>query len=271
VAIGDSVVDLAAALDDEVFAQPSLNAFMARGRAAWTATRSALRDLLTGPDVEAHLVPLSDVQLHLPIEVGDYVDFYSSLEHATNAGRILRPGEEPLKPNWRHLPVGYHGRAGTVVVSGTPVRRPWGQLLDDGPVLAPTRRLDIEAEVGFVVGVGSSLGERVPISAFREHVFGAVLLIDWSARDIQAWESVPLGPFLGKSFATSIGPWVVPLDALSAARVPPPVQDPPPLPYLTPVEPWGLDLELAVAINGHPVSRPPFRSMYWTADSNWPT
>jgi fumarylacetoacetase len=263
--VGDQVVDVAAALGDEVFRQPTLNPFLASGRRRWDRTREALTDLSS---LARYLVPLAEVTLHLPIEVADFVDFYSSLEHAANAGRILRPGEEPLKPNWRHLPVGYHGRAGTVVVSGTPVRRPWGQRVGPAgaaPLFAPSGRLDFEAEVGFVVGAGSSLGQPVPLSAFRDHVFGAVLLIDWSARDIQAWEYVPLGPFLGKSFATSISAWVVPLDQLSAALVAPVDQEPPPLPYLADPA-WALDLRLAVALNGHVVSRPGFRSMYWTAD-----
>jgi fumarylacetoacetase len=267
VALGDRVLDLAGALEDEVFLAPSLNGFLAQGRPAWDRTAARLGQVLTDSGlVEAHAVPVGDATLHLPFEVADYVDFYSSLEHATNAGRILRPGEEPLKPNWRHLPVGYHGRSGTVVVSATPVRRPWGQRISGaGPVFAPTERLDFEAEVGFVVGAGSELGRPVPMSAFREHVFGTVLVIDWSARDIQAWEYVPLGPFLGKSFATSISPWVVPLDGLAAARVAPVEQDPPPLPYLASPS-WALDLRLEVRLNGQVVSRPGFRSMYWTAD-----
>jgi fumarylacetoacetase len=167
------------------------------------------------------------------------------------------------------MPVGYHGRAGTVVVSGTPVVRPWGQRRPPGaeaPAFGPSGRLDIEAEVGFVVGVGSRLGEPVPLEAFAERVFGVVLLNDWSARDIQAWEYQPLGPFLGKSFATSISPWVVPLEALSAARVGGPAQDPTPLPYLRRAEPWGLDLAIEVAVNGSVVSRPPFATQYWTPD-----
>ena len=171
----------------------------------------------------------------LPFTVADYVDFYSSLEHATNLGRMFRPDSEPLLPNWRHLPVGYHGRAGTVVVSGTPVRRPQGQSKPpdaDAPSFGPSRRLDIELELGFVVGLPSTLGEPVPTRAFREHVFGVVLVNDWSARDIQAWEYVPLGPFLGKSFATSISAWVTPLALLEDRRVPAPAQDPEPLPHL---------------------------------------
>jgi fumarylacetoacetase len=187
--------------------------------------------------------------------------------HAENVGRILRPDGEPLTPNWKHLPIGYHGRAGTVVVSGTQVVRPCGQRKPPGadtPTYGPSTRLDIEAEVGFVVGVPSVLGQRVSAGTFRDHVFGVVLVNDWSARDLQAWEYVPLGPFLGKSFATSISPWVVPLAALEGARVAPPRQDPPPQDYLRDEEGWGLDLELEVRWNGTVVSRPPFGSMYWT-------
>ena len=186
--------------------------------------------------VEPHLIPLDDVTLHLPIEVGDYVDFYASLDHATNVGRIFRPDGEPLTPNWRHLPIGYHGRSGTVVPSGTPVVRPRGQrkAADGGrPTFGPSARLDIEAELGFVVGTRRRWRDRVAVDAFADHVFGLVGLNDWSARDIQAWEYVPLGPFLGKSFATSISHWVTPLEALDAAWVDLPGQDPTPLPYLT--------------------------------------
>ncbi|HEY9472345.1 MAG TPA: fumarylacetoacetase [Mycobacteriales bacterium] len=269
VAVGDQVLDLAAALGDPVFARPSLNAFMAQGRARWRRTRADVVDLLTDsrhrPAVLPALCPVDSVALLLPFEVADYVDFYASREHATNLGRILRPNSEPLLPNWAHLPVGYHGRAGTVVVSGTPVVRPCGQRRGDPtPTFGPSSRLDIEAEVGFVVGTPSRLGVPVPTSAFAEHVFGVVLVNDWSARDIQAWEYQPLGPHLGKSFATSISPWVVPLDALAAARVRPPRHHPQPLPYLRCDQPWGLDLTLAVWLNGHRVSAPPFAGMYWT-------
>jgi fumarylacetoacetase len=273
VAIGDHVLDLAPALGDEVFAAASLNPFLARGRRVWSETRARITELLTAGHrqdaVRPHLVPRSQARLHLPVEVADYVDFYCSLDHATNLGRMFRPDAEPLLPNWRHLPVGYHGRAGTVVVSGTPVLRPWGQQRPPGtdpPTFGPTTRLDIEAEVGFVVGTASHLGEPVAVDAFAEHVFGVVMVNDWSARDIQAWEYVPLGPFLGKSFATSISPWVVPLEALEAARVPGPVQDPAPLPYLKAAEPWGLDLSLAIALDGEVIARPPYASMYWTPD-----
>jgi fumarylacetoacetase len=272
VAVGEHVLDLAAALDDPVFAEPSLNAFMASGPDSWRTTRARIADLFgsdspTESVAGRHLVRRSGVRMHLPIEVADYIDFYSSLDHATNLGRILRPADEPLKPNWRHLPVGYHGRAGTVVVTDTPIVRPVGQRKPPDrpePVFGPSQRLDIEAEVGFVVGVPSRMGESVPTSAFAQHVFGVVLLNDWSARDIQGWEYAPLGPFLGKSFATSIGAWVTPLEALETARVSPPIQDPPPLPYLRDAEPWGLDLALAVDLNGHTISRPPFATTYWT-------
>ena len=274
VAIGASVLDVSR-LDVPYaadFAAPVLNPFMARGRAAWQAVRAALTELLTDeahrPQVEPHLVPLSEVTLHLPFEVADYVDFYASEHHATNVGRIFRPTQAPLTPNWKHLPIGYHGRSGTVVVSGTPVIRPSGQRkapADPAPTFGPCRRLDVEAEVGFVVGTPSTLGTPVGTADFAEHVFGVVLVNDWSARDIQAWEYVPLGPFLGKSFATSVSPWVVPLDALEHARTAPPAPDTPQLPYLHEEQPWGLDLQLEVEWNGTPVSRPPFAGMYWTA------
>jgi fumarylacetoacetase len=273
VALGESVLDLAR-LDVPYradFEHGSLNPFLARGRAAWTEVREAITALVTDEAhrdaVEPHLHPSRDVTMRLPIEVADYVDFYSSLHHATNVGRIFRPESEPLTPNWRHLPIGYHGRAGTVVVSGTPIVRPMGQRKvgsDAAPTYGPSLRLDIEAELGFVVGVPTRLGDRVGVADFAEHVFGVVLLNDWSARDLQAWETVPLGPFLGKSFATSISPWVVPLAALEPARVTGPVQDPAPLPYLRRSEPWGLDIDLEVEWNGTVVSRPPFGQMYWT-------
>jgi fumarylacetoacetase len=278
VALGDHVVDLAVleaagllGSTDGVFSTASLNPFMARGRPFWTSVRGRLTDLLAARRpaevVRQAFAPLSETTLHLPFDVADYVDFYSSTHHAENVGRIFRPGGEPLTPNWRHLPIGYHGRSGTVVVSGTPIARPSGQHREaDGlrPTFGPSTRLDIECEVGFVVGVGSPMGRPVPASAFSEHVFGVVLLNDWSARDIQAWESTPLGPFLGKSFATSISPWVVPLAALVEARVALPDQDPPPLPYLQDDAPWALDLSLSIALNGEVVSRPPFSAMYWS-------
>jgi fumarylacetoacetase len=264
---GDDVVDLSVLLGDPVFAARSLNAFMAQGRARWTQVREQVRELLSGDVPAAAVHPVGEVRMHLPIEVADYVDFYASEHHASNLGRLFRPDSEPLMPNWKHLPVGYHGRAGTVVVSGTDVVRPCGQRKapdEAAPTFGPSRRLDIEAELGFVVGNGSALGDRIGVDELAEHVFGAVLLNDWSARDLQAWEYVPLGPHLGKSFATSISPWVVPLDALEAARVPLPGQDPQPLPYLRGREDWGLDIDLVVEWNGEEVSRPPYREMYWS-------
>jgi fumarylacetoacetase len=245
---------------------------MARGPQAWAELRARLTEWFTDEAhrgaVEPHLVPRSEVTLHLPVEVADYVDFYSSQHHAENLGRMFRPDSAPLTPNWKHLPIGYHGRSGTVRVSGTPVVRPCGQRkapTDDAPTFGPSLRLDIEAEVGFLVGVGSELGSSVPLADFQQHVFGVCLVNDWSARDLQSWEYVPLGPFLGKSFLTSISPWVVPLAALEAARVTPPAREPQPLPYLRDDEhPWGLDIELQVRLNGEVLSWPPFREMYWT-------
>jgi fumarylacetoacetase len=268
VRIGDSMLDLAGVLGEQVFAEPSLNAFMAQGRARWADVRARISELLTverhRAAVDAALRPLPGVQLHLPFEVGDYVDFYASEHHAANVGRLFRPGAEPLMPNWKYLPVGYHGRAGTVVASGTPVTRPSGQHAgpEGVPVFGPSRRLDFEAEVGFVIGAGSS--GPVSVGEFADHVFGAFLVNDWSARDLQSWESRPLGPFLAKSFATSVSPWVVPLDALEQARISPPPRSPEPLAYLADAGPWGLDLALQVRLNGQLVSRPPFAAMYWT-------
>jgi fumarylacetoacetase len=283
-AIGESVLDLAAVAGagllagpgwqapPEWFAAGSLNAFMAAGPAAWQRVRSRLTELLRSPShrrhTEPHLLPAGSVELRLPFEVADYVDFYASRDHAATVGRIFRPDSPALPANWLYLPAGYHGRAGTVTVSGIPVARPCGQRLPAGapaPVFGPTERLDFEAEVGFVVGVPSRPGVPVPAADFRRHVFGFVLVNDWSARDIQAFESRPLGPFGGKSFATSVSPWVVPVAALEAARVTPPRQDPPPLPYLACPEPWGLDLSLEIAVNGQVISRPPAAGMYWTA------
>ena len=269
VRIGDSVLDLVPVLSEQVFAEPSLNAFMAQGRARWRDVRARVTELLTDErhraSVEAALHPLSAVRLHRPFEVGDYVDFYASENHAANVGRLFRPGGEALMPNWKYLPVGYHGRSGTVVLSGTPVTRPRGQLpAESAPTFGPSQRLDFEAEVGFVVGVGSSPGSPIGVDGFADHVFGAFLVNDWSARDIQAWESWPLGPFLAKSFATSISPWIVSLEALAHAQVRPPPQDPEPLPYLSGSDNWGLDLALEIQLNGQVVARPPFATMYWT-------
>jgi fumarylacetoacetase len=278
VRIGDHVLDAGACAEragmesGEVWLEPELNPFLSQGRSAWRAAREWLVEQLTNElrrdCVERHLVPLADVRTHLPIGVGDYVDFYASEHHAGNVGRLFRPDSPALPPNWKHLPIGYHGRSGTVVVSRTDVVRPMGQRkapTDPAPTFGPSTRLDIEAELGFVVGGATAVGTRVPVEEADDHLFGVVLLNDWSARDIQAWEYVPLGPFLGKSFATSISPWVVTLDALAAARVPLPGQDPEPLPYLRGDHAaYGLDIHLEVALNGTVVARPEYRDMYWS-------
>ena len=286
VAIGDYVLGLAALADAGLlegtgpdpkgdFHASTLNPFMARGARVWEAVRARLTELLSDAANENAVSPAlalrSQTQLVMPFAVGDYVDFYSSRAHAENLGRIFRPDAEALMPNWLHMPIGYHGRGGTVVVSGTAIRRPHGQRKapsDVAPSFGPSARLDIEAEVGFVVGVGSALGDSISTADLAQHVFGVVLVNDWSARDLQAWEYQPLGPFLGKSFATSISPWVVPLAALDAARVPAHTgpDDPVILDYLKPAEQWGLDISLEVEWNGTVVSRPPFAEMQWTMD-----
>jgi fumarylacetoacetase len=285
VRVGEWVVDVSAvaALGGDpgdgphlarVWATSSLNAFLALGRPAWTAAREWLTEILTDDvherGVRPHVLPLGDVTMHLPMQVGDYVDFYASEHHATNVGRIFRPDSEPLTPNWKHLPIGYHGRSGTVVVSGTDVIRPCGQRkppADPAPTFGPSVRLDIEAELGFVVGGATRLGEPVDVAhAVDEHLFGVVLLNDWSARDLQAWEYVPLGPFLGKSFATSISAWVTPLEALEWSQTSVPGQDPLPLDYLrgSPEAVFGYDIHVEVELNGTVVSRPEYRDMYWS-------
>jgi fumarylacetoacetase len=277
VPIGEQVLDLAGLLEhidgDLAFLVRgvSLDHLLQEGPEAWAALRATLVHLLTDDRhrevVEPALLPRDRVRPVLPFTVADYVDFYSSEQHATNIGRIFRPDSPPLPPNWKHLPIGYHGRAGTVAVSGTDVVRPHGQRKPPDaatPAYGPSVRLDIEAEVGFVVGTPSVLGTPVPAADWRQHVFGVLLVNDWSARDIQAWEYQPLGPFLGKSFLTSVSPWVVSLAALEDAFVEPPVQDPEPLGYLRPAGP-GLALQLEVRLNGQVISRPSAAGLYWTA------
>jgi fumarylacetoacetase len=275
VRVGEHALDLTRLTDGHpfgrVFADGSLNPLLGTDHTVWADVRAYVTDRLRAPDqvVTDCLAPLHTTIPVLPIEVADYVDFYASENHANNVGRIFRPDGEPLTPNWKHLPIGYHGRAGTVVVSGTSIRRPSGQARDRGAPIrfGPSQRLDIEAEVGFVVGGPTALGEPVDLAAAREHLFGVCLLNDWSARDIQAWEYVPLGPFLGKSFATSVSEWITPLAALGDAWIAPPPRDPSPQPYLDDSgSPAALDLTLEIAINGSVVSRPPFATMYWTAD-----
>lgn len=281
VRLGGHVLDAGAAAralgspHASLLVRPTLNPLLAAGRTAWSEVRQALTSWVTDPahreTVAPLFRPLSEVTLHLPFDIADYADFYSSEHHARNVGMMFRPdAADPLTPNWKHLPIGYHGRSGTVVVTGSEIVRPSGQRKAPGdatPVFGPSVRLDIEAEVGFVVGVPSERGRPVPLSAYRDHVFGLCLLNDWSARDLQVWESVPLGPFLGKSFATSVSAWITPLEALEHARVAPPERTHRLLPYLDDAhqEPGGYDLRITIEVNGHAVSEPPFSTMYWTA------
>ena len=290
VAFADRVIDLDALVGANVLDEESLrgaetlNPFLARGPSAWSGVRGRLQQLLGAPAgadersaVAAAGLARDAVTMHLPIAIGDYVDFYSSLEHATNLGRILRPGGEPLLPNYRHIPIGYHGRAGTVVPSGTPIARPKGQIKAPdaaAPHFGPTALLDVELEMGWIAGPGNRAGEAIPADDVRAHVFGYVLLNDWSARDIQAWEYQPLGPFLSKSFATSISPWIVTLDALEPFRVAEPARDPEPLTYLRARESWAYDVELELLLQtarmragGVPaqvLARTNLRRTYWT-------
>ncbi|HEV7923087.1 MAG TPA: fumarylacetoacetase [Thermoanaerobaculia bacterium] len=283
VAIGDRILDLGGAFEDgliheEACTRDTLNDLMARGREASRTLRARLIELLSegSPDrhrTAKHLLPRQSAELLLPAAIGDYTDFYASLQHATNVGTMMRP-DNPLLPNYKWIPIGYHGRASSIVVSGTPVRRPWGQLRDDAakpPELAPSRRLDYELEVGAFIARGNALGHSIPIGEAGEHVFGFCLLNDWSARDIQTWEYQPLGPFLAKSFATSISPWVVMAEALEPFRLPPPARaegDPAPLPHLAGGEAYDITLEVWIktAKMTQPVriSRGNFREMYWT-------
>uniref|UniRef100_E6Q2I4 fumarylacetoacetase n=1 Tax=mine drainage metagenome TaxID=410659 RepID=E6Q2I4_9ZZZZ len=292
VAIGERIVDLRALaesgqfdgiVDREVLCASALNALMAAGRPVWRALRRRLSDLLRVGGERAllempqALCNAEAATMHLPAIVGDYVDFYSSLEHATNLGRLFRPQGEALLPNWRWIPIGYHGRSATIVPSGTPILRPRGQRMVPGaeaPVFGASTRLDIELEVGFFAGPGNALGVPIPIERAREHIFGCVLVNDWSARDIQAWEYQPLGPFLGKSFATTISPWVVTMEALEPFRVAGPTQFPAPLPYLQRHEPENYEIALSVlfssaamrarAIDAASISSTSFAGMYWS-------
>ena len=291
VAIGDSILDLWELEQDSrldvgelgVFAQPSLNAFMALGPKVWSRTRARISELLRHdhPELRDHdelrqraLVPMADATLHLPIEVAGYTDFYSSKEHATNVGVMFRGKDNALQPNWLHMPIGYNGRASTVVVSGTKVKRPRGQLKPpsaDVPSFGPCKRLDFELEMGVVVGQPSVIGEMLTEAQAEAMIFGFVILNDWSARDIQQWEYVPLGPFQAKAFATSISPWVVTREALDPFCVQGPAQDPVPLPYLQQVLPHNYDLQLDVALRAggmneaQNICRTNFKYMYWSS------
>jgi fumarylacetoacetase len=291
VAIGDYVLDLWQLAQDcrfdvvepGVFAASQLNPFMALGPKAWSSTRARISELLRHDHPELRdneklrkraLVPMADVKLHLPFAVSGYTDFYSSKEHTTNVGVMFRGKDNALQPNWLHMPIGYNGRASTVVVSGTPVRRPRGQLKPptaEVPSFGPCKRLDFELEMGVVVGQPSVMGEMLTEKQAEEMIFGFVILNDWSARDIQQWEYVPLGPFQAKVFATSISPWVVTREALEPFRLHGPAQDPKPLPYLQQVQPNNYDMALEVGLRAAPmntpvnISRTNFKYMYWSS------
>jgi fumarylacetoacetase len=277
VAIGDQILDLAAL---GIKTGPTLNGLAAMGRPVWRKLRKEISKALAKPQrrFEKYLVPMRKAQLLLPVAVGDYSDFYTGIHHATNIGKLLRP-DNPLLPNYKWLPIGYHGRASSIVVSGTPVKRPSGQTKAadaPAPSFGPSQRLDYEVELAFVVGPGNALGKPVPIKNSLDHVFGVVLLNDWSARDIQAWEYQPLGPFLAKSFATTISPWVVTLEALAPFRCPAfarAPEDPQPLPYLFDqhdARTGGYEIEIEMYLKTRksraPVrlSRGNFRDSYWT-------
>ena len=292
-AIGEMVVDLAEleraglfahvpGLEAGTFAAATLNPFLEQGRGVWRAVRIRLTSILSKENGELRddetlrarvLFPAADFEMLLPVAIGDYTDFYSSREHATNVGTMFRGAENALMPNWLHLPVAYHGRASSIVVSGTDVRRPRGQvMLDDAdtPTFQPTRLFDFELEMGFFIGPGNELGHPISTAYAEDHIFGLVLVNDWSARDIQKWEYQPLGPFLAKNFATSISPWVVPLDALEPFRTAGPPQDPEPLPYLRTNSPGAFDIRLEVSVQPENESKPTLlctsnpKHLYWS-------
>lgn len=289
--IGDYAIDLAALhqlgyfegipLTDDMFMQDTLNDFISDGRTTWRLVRNRIADIFDADnpklrDNEKHreviLFFMDEVEMLLPVEVGDYTDFYSSREHATNVGTMFRDPDNALMPNWLHLPVGYHGRSSSIVVSGTRIRRPKGQTLPPGsdtPVFGPSKLLDFELEMGFITTDANRLGKSVPVDEARDQIFGLVLLNDWSARDIQKWEYVPLGPFLAKNFASTISPWIVTLDALEPYRVKGPEQDPEPLPYLREDGKSAYDIKLEASIQPKSsdetvVSRTNFKHMYWS-------
>lgn len=283
--IGDEVINLAYVaslglldafkIPSTIWYRDHLNDFIALGKEITSGVRQVIQQELCNDESnlkERHqaFIPVDNVSMHLPIEVGDYTDFYSSIEHATNVGKMFRDPENALLPNWKHLPVGYHGRSSSIVVSGTDIHRPVGQIKppDSDPILSPTRRLDFELEMGTLIGKKSSIGSRVSTAEASEYIFGMVIFNDWSARDIQKWEYVPLGPFLGKSFASSISPWVIPIEALEPFKVAGPVQDPPVLEYLKYEGNFNYDLQLEVIIKTQEnidtiVCRSNFRYMYW--------
>jgi len=288
VAIGDYVLDLSALSEAGllpsygVFAKPSLNAFIASGHELWNEVRATLQYLLDEETTTLSgnhrlraraLIPVQELTMHLPVAVGDYTDFYSSKQHAINVGSMFRDKNNPLPANWLHLPVAYHGRASSLVVSGTSIHRPRGQTKRPEaatPGFGPSLELDFELEIGYFIGRGNTLGEPISVTDAQQHLFGIVLLNDWSARDLQRWEYVPLGPFLAKNFSTSISPWVVPMAALEPFRVAGPKQDPPPLPYLSGGQDCAYDisvevkLQTAAMVEPHIISRTNFKEMYWS-------
>lgn len=291
VAIGDYVLDLSVVQDlfdselaaKAIVGQTTLNGLMGAGRAAWTLFRNTLKKILSADEAVLRdnaalraqaLVPMVDVSMHLPAQIGDYTDFYSSKNHAFNVGVMFRGKDNALQPNWLHLPVGYHGRASSVVVSGTPLTRPSGQILtsptSNTPMFSPCKLADFELEMGFFVGKGNALGEPITMAEAADNIFGMVLMNDWSARDIQKWEYVPLGPFNAKNFGTTISPWVVTIDALEPFKLPQLKQEPEPLSYLKEPDSFSFDINLNVSIQGESmikaelVSQSNFKHMYWS-------
>ncbi|WP_276167094.1 fumarylacetoacetase [Zobellia alginiliquefaciens] len=289
--IGDYAIDLGALhqlgyfenipLTDDIFLQDTLNDFISDGQKTWRLVRNRISEIFeesneTLKNNEDHksvvLFSMDEIEMQLPVQVGDYTDFYSSKEHATNVGTMFRDPENALLPNWLHIPVGYHGRSSTIIPSGTPIHRPMGQTLPKGetnPVFGPSRLVDFELEMAFITTDANVLGEPISVDEAEEYIFGMVVFNDWSARDIQKWEYVPLGPFLAKNFASSISPWIVTLDALQPFRIESTAQEPEPLPYLQQKERHSYDINLEVSIateNGSEtnISKSNFKYMYWT-------
>ncbi|UCD61222.1 MAG: fumarylacetoacetase [Flavobacteriaceae bacterium] len=289
--IGDYAIDLGALhqlgyfneipLTDDIFLQDTLNDFISDGKKTWRLVRNRISEIfdLSNPILKENkehrnivLFTLDEIEMQLPVQIGDYTDFYSSKEHATNIGSMFRDPDNALLPNWLHIPIGYHGRSSTIIPSGQNIRRPLGQTLPKGasqPEFGPSKMVDFELEMGFITTDANKLGESIPIAEAEDYIFGLVLLNDWSARDIQKWEYVPLGPFMAKNFASSISPWIVTLEALEPFRVESPVQDPKPLPYLQQEGKNSFDINLEVSITpegGTPttIAKSNFKYMYWT-------
>ncbi len=289
--IGDTAIDLGAMhqlgyfdgipLTDDIFLQDTLNDFISDGQKTWRLVRNRIsevfdigNDTLKNNDTHKSIIlfALNEIEMQLPVQIGDYTDFYSSKEHATNVGSMFRDPENALLPNWSHLPVAYHGRSSTIIPSGVPIYRPIGQTLPKGaekPVFGPSRLVDFELEMAFITTDANKMGEPIPVAKAEEYIFGVVLFNDWSARDIQKWEYVPLGPFLAKNFASSMSPWIVTLDALKPFRCKGPKQEPAPLPYLTLDGNHSFDIDLEVDIVtaegiSTTVSKSNFKYMYWS-------